>query len=78
MYRIHKINSNIAYKKDNTILVYHKDTKEVEEVYELDAGEMGNFDFSYDGKILYCSCNKVVYAYDIETETVKEIVNGME
>ncbi len=70
-------NSDIAYKKDNTILVYHKDTKEVEKVYELDTGEMGNFDFSYDGKILYYSCNKVIYAYDIETETIKEIASGM-
>ncbi len=74
-----KGNSDIAYQKDQSILVYHKDTKEVETVFELEEGKtrnIDNFDFSYDGKTLYYTYIGTVYAYNIETKTNQMIVNG--
>lgn len=75
-----KSNQDIACTKNNQILVYHKDTKEVEKVFEIEEDPdyyIKNFDFSYDGNTLYYVYNGTLFIYDINEKTSNSILNNV-
>lgn len=69
-YKYIKDTSDIACWKKNDVLIYHRDTEEVEEVLNLDdTQKLYGSRFSYDGTIFYYVCDGVLYSYSLIDRT---------